>query len=315
MVMENNQRAARVLAVMGERMGGGGSANGLNGTERLSQGDGPGEPHLLIVGADGTWTSRPLPLDGVLLIGRGDRVDIRIDESAVSRRHARLEVSPARGIRLRDLGSANGTLVGGERVHDAEVTVRPGVSILIGRTVLVIAVPLLAPTATSDSDQRRPRPRCGPPRVEALVKKVAPTLLNVLLIGETGVGKDVVAECIHRLSTRGQGPLLRLNCAALSPTLLESELFGHERGAFTGAERAKQGLLEAATGGTVLLDEVGEMPLEVQAKLLLAIDQRIARRVGATQNRSIDVRFISATNRNLEAEIQAGRFRADFYHR
>jgi DNA-binding NtrC family response regulator len=140
-------------------------------------------------------------------------------------------------------------------------------------------------------------------------------LVNVLVLGETGVGKDVLAERLHQLSTRAAGPFLRLNCAGLTPALLESELFGHEKGAFTGAVQTKKGLLEIAQGGTVLLDEIGEMPLEVQAKLLLAIEQRVVRRLGATQATPIDVRFVCATHRDLEAEMRRERFRADFYFR
>jgi DNA-binding NtrC family response regulator len=151
--------------------------------------------------------------------------------------------------------------------------------------------------------------------VDTLVAKAAPTLLSVLLRGETGVGKDVLAERVHRLSARARGPLVRVNCAGLSAALLESDLFGHERGAFTGATQTKRGLLEEAAGGTVFLDEIGEMPLEVQAKLLLVLQQRAARRVGATRDTPIDVRFLSATHRDLEAEVRDGRFRADFYYR
>jgi transcriptional regulator with GAF, ATPase, and Fis domain len=129
------------------------------------------------------------------------------------------------------------------------------------------------------------------------------------------VGKGVVAKRIHERSTRAGGRFEQLNCAGLSAALLESELFGHERGAFTGAVQTQRGLLEAAAGGTVFLDEVGEMPMEVQAKLLVAIERRVTRRVGAIRSTPIDARFIFATHRELEAEIGRGRFRADFYHR
>ena len=269
----------------------------------------PTTPHLLIAAADGTWTSRPLPVGGVLTIGRGAETDIRIDERAVSRQHARLEVGAAGELRLVDLGSANGTRVGGAFVRGGGVTLQPGEPILIGRTVVTVHTPV--PTA----QPMPPRPGLAPAGVGALVAKAAPTLISVLLLGETGVGKDVVAEQIHRLSTRAAGPLVRLNCAGLSAALLESELFGHEKGAFTGADRAKPGLLETAAGGTVFLDEVGEMPMEVQAKLLIAIEQRVARRVGATRSMPIDVRFLSATHRDIEAEVRRERFRADFYYR
>ena len=285
---------------------------GLGSTERVQPSD-PSARHLLIVAADGTWTSRSLPTDGALTIGRSVKVDVRLDERSVSRRHARLEVAGAGDLRLVDLDSANGTLVGGKLVRNVAVMVRSGELILIGRTVLAVHDVSLARTP----EQGLPSlwPGSAMANVDATVAKAAPTLISVLLLGETGVGKGVVAERIHRLSTRAREPLVQLNCAGLSATLLESELFGHERGAFTGAAQTRPGLLETAAGGTVFLDEVGEMPMEVQAKLLLAIEQRVARRIGANKLTPIDVRFICATHRDLEAEIRRGRFRADFYYR
>ena len=148
-----------------------------------------------------------------------------------------------------------------------------------------------------------------------LIDKVAAGTINVLVMGETGVGKELVAEAVHRRSPRGSKPFVRINCAAISETLLESELFGHERGAFTGATEAKPGLLEAANGGTVMLDEVGELPLSTQAKLLRVLEERAVRRVGSLKLRPIDARFVAATNRSLEAEVDAGRFRKDLYFR
>jgi transcriptional regulator with GAF, ATPase, and Fis domain len=137
----------------------------------------------------------------------------------------------------------------------------------------------------------------------------------VLILGETGVGKEVLARRIHELSPRAAYPLLCMNCAALTETLLESELFGYERGAFTGAVQSKPGLLEVAEGGTVLLDELGEMPLSIQAKLLRVVEQRSVTRVGGLKARLIDVRFMAATHRDLEAEIERGRFREDLFYR
>ncbi|MBX7096954.1 MAG: sigma 54-interacting transcriptional regulator [Myxococcaceae bacterium] len=149
----------------------------------------------------------------------------------------------------------------------------------------------------------------------ALVPKVGPSDVSVLVQGETGTGKELIAQAIHRASRRASGPLLSLNCGAFAPTLLESELFGHEQGAFTGAHKARAGLLESASGGTVFLDELGELPLELQAKLLRVVEQREVLRVGATQPRPIDVRFVSATHRELAGEAAAGRFRQDLYYR
>jgi two-component system response regulator AtoC len=151
--------------------------------------------------------------------------------------------------------------------------------------------------------------------VMLLVAKVGMSPLNALLMGETGVGKEVIAERIHASSPRRDKPLVKLNCAALSETLLESELFGHERGAFTGAMQTKKGLLETAAGGTVMLDEVGELPLGMQAKLLRVVEERRVLRVGGLESRPIDVRFLAATNRDLEKESETGAFRQDLYFR
>ncbi len=145
--------------------------------------------------------------------------------------------------------------------------------------------------------------------------QVAPALVSLLLLGETGTGKDVVARLLHDVSPRASKRFLRLNCASLPDSLLESELFGYERGAFTGATGSKLGLLEDANGGTVFLDEIGELPLSVQAKLLTAIESREILPLGALRPRAVDVRFVAATNRDLSAEVAAGRFRRDLFYR
>jgi transcriptional regulator with PAS, ATPase and Fis domain len=150
---------------------------------------------------------------------------------------------------------------------------------------------------------------------EALVQRVAPSAISVLILGETGVGKEVLARMIHERSPRAQEQFVAVNCAAITESLLESELFGHEKGAFTGAAQAKPGLLESASGGTVLLDEVGEMPATLQAKLLRVLEQREVMRVGSLKPRPIDVRFIAATNRDLEELVQQGVFRRDLFFR
>jgi DNA-binding NtrC family response regulator len=148
-----------------------------------------------------------------------------------------------------------------------------------------------------------------------VLERIASSTINVLIAGETGVGKEVLAHAIHELSPRSSAKLVCLNCCALSEPLLESELFGHERGAFTGAVRAKPGLLETADGGTLFLDEVGEMPLALQAKFLRVLEQKEVTRVGALRPRPIDIRILSASNRDLEAEIRAERFRRDLFFR
>jgi DNA-binding NtrC family response regulator len=160
-----------------------------------------------------------------------------------------------------------------------------------------------------------PMELAGIRRVRSMATRVATSSINVLVMGETGVGKDVLVHAIHRASRRSNMPLVAVNCAALPENLIESELFGHDRGAFTGATAAKIGLLEAANGGTVFLDEVGELTQSVQAKLLRAIESREVTPIGGVRPHPIDVRFVSATNRDIEGEVAAGRFRGDLMFR
>ncbi|HEU0032129.1 MAG TPA: sigma 54-interacting transcriptional regulator [Kofleriaceae bacterium] len=152
-------------------------------------------------------------------------------------------------------------------------------------------------------------------RVYTLVERIADSQMTVLILGETGVGKELVAEAIHRKSERRDKPIVKLNCAALPETLLESELFGHERGAFTGADKRKIGFFEAADGGTLFLDEIGEIPLSLQAKLLRVLERKMITRVGGTAEVATDVRVVAATHRDLDAEVRAGRFRQDLLFR
>ena len=147
------------------------------------------------------------------------------------------------------------------------------------------------------------------------IERVSPTDSTVLITGETGTGKELVAQAIHRLSTRKERPLFKINCAALTPSLIESELFGHEKGAFTGAVQRKIGRFEIADGATLFLDEVAEIPLELQAKLLRVLENQEIERIGGTTTHRLNVRVIAATNQNLEKAVQAGRFRSDLYYR
>ena len=152
-------------------------------------------------------------------------------------------------------------------------------------------------------------------RVMALIEQVAPSSASVVIVGESGTGKELAARTIHDVSPRAAGPYIAINCAALPETLMESELFGHERGAFTGADRRREGCFELATGGTLLLDEIGEMKPELQAKLLRVLEERKLRRLGGSTEISVDVRVLAATNRNLEAQLREGKFREDLYYR
>lgn len=152
-------------------------------------------------------------------------------------------------------------------------------------------------------------------KVFAILERVAPTDATFLIEGESGTGKELVAESVHKTSKRAEGPLVAVDCGAIPENLVESELFGHERGAFTGAERKRAGFFEAASGGTIMLDEIGELPLLVQPKLLRVLETREVKRVGSNASISVDVRVVAATNRDLAKEVEAGRFREDLYYR
>jgi DNA-binding NtrC family response regulator len=282
-------------------------------TDRLSANE-PGR--MLIAVWTGGSVSRYLPDRGALVIGRGAECDVQIDHLSVSRTHAILRISPGELVTLEDLGSANGTRVRGRTLpaRSAEV-VSPHDVLEIGEARLLLRLPTVDPGPAPPSSQRG-APRNDPmSELERMLDLVAPSDISVLLTGESGVGKDVTAERIHRLSPRAGRPIVRINCAALPDALLESELFGYERGAFTGAVQSKEGLIESADGGTFFFDEVGEMPLATQAKLLRVIEGREVLRVGGLKPRAIDVRFVSATNKNLRALCDAGAFRHDLYFR
>ncbi len=395
---------------------------------------------LLVVGTD-TCVAHPLEA-GIVTIGRGSDAEIRLVDPLASRHHVRLHLQEPEAVLVEDLGSANGTRLGEERLPAHQrIPLAIGQALLIGSTTLVLqhglstsrprriwthghfearledecarsersggvfgvariqiegaigptraaellassfrAADVLACYGPSDyevlvvdttkregdetvgrvvaelrtkglivrsasafypEDGRTPEAlvarasaavrgqarvaSAGPAtvivaddlmqRLHALVQRISSSNINVLILGETGVGKEVIAEAVHRQSPRSEKPLLRLNCAALSESLLESELFGHEKGAFTGAVATKPGLLETADGGTVFLDEVGELPLALQAKLLRVLDSRQVLRVGGLKSRTIDVRFVAATNRNLEVEVARNAFRQDLFFR
>jgi two-component system, NtrC family, response regulator AtoC len=401
--------------------------------------------NLLLI-QDGASTIHPLPSDGTLLIGRGPDADLKLSDSACSRRHAELVVESDQVV-VRDLGSHNGTLVNGARVNGTR-RVAAGDVVLIGDAIIVVhtkpvsshkrfvdastlrqrlddelerairferplvviaidpetvgasleavlqpelgrlevatagaeGVTIMIAEADSDLGIERAREllaRCRAAgvgvrvgvaacpddgcradtliagaraaaesagvgavgdasaavlhldvggrrtlvadpetaRVFQLLKKLATSELPVLIVGETGVGKESAAHALHAWSARAERRFVAFNAAALQETLAESELFGHERGAFTGATSTKVGLLEAASGGTVFLDEVGDLPAAIQAKLLRALEAKRVMRVGSTSEIAIDVRVVAATHKDLDVEVRAGRFRQDLFYR
>jgi two-component system, NtrC family, response regulator AtoC len=269
-----------------------------------------GQWTLVIVDRAGVRT-QSLPADGDIVLGRDPSCDVVLDSPRVSRRHARLRLG--KPVSIADLGSRNCTVVRGAPLTDAApVQLGPGESFTIGSFSLLLIAESAAETQATASVIQIDDPIAKPP--PAVLVAIARSPVRVLVGGDTGVGKELLAAEIHRLSGRA-GRYVRLNCAGFSETLLESELFGYQRGAFTGATQAKPGLLEVASGGTVFLDEIGELPMALQAKLLRAIESREIMRLGSIEPIAIDVRFVAATNRDLPSEIARGAFRLDLYYR
>lgn len=282
----------------------------------------PSRRTLLVIAGDDVRTV-PLPATGEVSIGRGSKCDVEIDHPTLSRTHLVLRLGAT--LAVIDQASANGTQLRGARLP-AHQPVGISAYEMFHAGDVALVVQEAATTASGTHAAPRPSGPVEPPsapllldsamrRLYDVASRVARGTIGVLLVGETGVGKEVLAEHVHRHSPRAAAPLVRINCAALSESLVESELFGHDRGAFTGAAKERDGLIEAADGGSVMLDEVGELPLAVQAKLLRVLEDRKVTRVGATAPRQVDVRFIAATNRDLEADVASGAFRRDLYFR
>ena len=264
----------------------------------------------------GKVVERTLVHEGdVCRIGTHASNDLVLDDPSVSRFHCRI-VPDAAGWRVEDSGSLNGTRLQELRVLDA---VLPAEAVLsLGQSVLRITasapagktlVPMMPTFGTLTGTGRAMR------KLFAVLEKVAASDINCFIYGENGTGKELVATEIVQRGPRANKPFVVVDCGAISPNLVESELFGHVRGAFTGADRDRIGAFEAADGGTVFLDEIGELPIGVQPKLLRALEQREIRRVGETATRKVNVRVISATNRDLEREVNKGTFREDLYFR
>jgi len=248
-------------------------------------------------------------------IGTATDNDLVLSDPTVSRRHCAI-VPTEEGFRISDEGSTNGVLLGRVRIFEAVLV---GSSELrIGEsTISVIPLPerVEREQATSDhfGDLLGASPRMR--ELFADLARIADSDVTVLIEGETGTGKELVAESIHRESRRAEKPLVVFDCSSVTPTLAESELFGHERGAFTGAVSARAGVFEQADGGSIFLDELGELPKDLQPKLLRVLEKREVRRLGGQRPTAVDVRLIAATNRNLATEVARGNFRQDLYFR
>ncbi len=238
-----------------------------------------------------------------------------LTDPTVSRRHAVVEETPG-GYVLRDLGSTNGTFLDGVRVREGYLS--SGSAIRLGQTEMIFS-PLEERVEITRSQRDRFGDLIGASasmrEIFGILERVAPTDITVLIQGETGTGKELAAHAIHRNSRRASAPFVVFDCGAVAPNLIESELFGHEKGAFTDAVRSRQGALELADGGTLFLDEIGELAPSLQPKLLRALDHHEVKRVGAEQPVRVNVRVVAATNRDLEKEVKAGRFREDLYYR
>ena len=245
-----------------------------------------------------------------ILIGGADSAQLRLTDPTVSRNHCVIRMT-AKGPLLRDLASTNGSRIDGVEVREAYVP--RGATLELGHTQVrfdPLDESVELPLADSERFGRLWGRSTAMRRLFALAGRVAASDVTVLIEGETGTGKDALAEAIHLASTRAAGPLIVVDCGAVPPNLFESELFGHERGAFTGADRARAGAFEEADGGTLFLDEIGELPLPLQPKLLRVLEAREVRRIGSAQARKVNVRVVAATNRDLREEVNRGRFPA-----
>ena len=250
-----------------------------------------------------------------LRVGADPGNDLVINDATVSRYHLEIVVE-GEGYLLRDLASANGTWVDGMRVR--EVFLPATAELTLGQAKLAFSVchEVTSLPASSTPEFGRLVGRSLPMReLFAQLRRVAPTDATVLIEGESGTGKELVALAIHEASRRSSGPFVVFDCAAVPPALAESELFGHQRGAFTGANSDRVGRFEEADGGTLFIDELGELPLELQPKLLRVLETRQVRRIGGQRLQAVDVRIVTATNRDLAVEVNQGSFRADLYYR
>jgi DNA-binding NtrC family response regulator len=249
-----------------------------------------------------------------VVVGRAAGADIVLADPEVSALHCELR-AVSEGVLVKDLGSTNGTFLGGIRVREA-IVVTP-TEVRVGGSRIAIEPEARRRVDVGFLDRFGPLVGSAPKmrRVFGILEKVAPTPLGILILGETGTGKELVAKAIHDASPSVDGPFVVVDCVSIPASLAESLLFGHEKGAFTGAAERRKGALADANGGTLFLDELGELPLELQPKLLRALSEKQVKRVGSSAFEPIDARVVAATRRDLGAEMNAGRFRSDLFFR
>jgi DNA-binding NtrC family response regulator len=254
--------------------------------------------------------------DEPITVGTADGNTLVVHDRTVSRYHLELRRRGDR-IRVTDLGSTNGTFAGTVRLDDATMSVAPGTTLRVGNTEIELTE---GPTTVVQKNEWNGlgeiKGRSEPmQRLMDSIAELANHAVSVLLVGESGTGKELVARALHDLGPRAGGPFVVVDCGAVSPQLFASELFGHERGSFTGASHTHVGAIERANGGTLFLDEIGELPAEQQVALLGVLERRTVRRVGGSAEVPFDTRVISATNRDLRSEVNSGVFRLDLYYR
>jgi transcriptional regulator with GAF, ATPase, and Fis domain len=275
---------------------------------------GGGDIVLTVLSGGARGTTRNMS-GSTLRVGKAPDNDLVLPDDTVSRHHCEL-TRTADGIIVKDLNSTNGTKVNGARVQQA--TFPPGTVVKVGEVEISLR-PAPQRVDVLPSERTSFGPAIGQSlsmrSAFAVLERIAKTDATVLIEGETGTGKDVLARAIYQESARGQGPFVVVDCGAVSYSLIESELFGHERGAFTGAVATRQGAFELADKGTLFLDEIGELPLDVQPKLLRVLETKEFRRVGGNKTLRSDVRVVAATKRDLQREVAAGKFREDLYFR
>ena len=285
------------------------SAGGLTGIRQVEAVHSP--QARLRIRDRGRERIAPLPDQG-LTVGSVQGNGLVLDDPFVSARHLRIERHDGRW-QLVDAGSTNGTLLGGVRVWHAEIP--PGLPITVGDSQLVLELGTPREGRLPGSYEGMFSLDPGMRQVFDLIDRLAPSDLPASILGETGTGKELVARALHARSPRCDGPFIPVNCAAIPESLMESELFGHEKGAFSGAERQRKGAFEEADQGTLFLDEIGEMPLDLQSKLLRALESGEVKRVGSSRPIHVSVRIVSATHRDLAAQVRAGQFREDLFYR